>query len=36
MGPRKEDLPLVEEDQVRESLNNLDIYKSMGSGKVHP
>ncbi|GAB0207970.1 mitochondrial enolase superfamily member 1 [Grus japonensis] len=33
---RKEDLPLVEEDQVREHLGNLDIHKSMGPDGMHP
>lgn len=31
----KDDLPLVEEDQVREHLNRLDIQKSMGSDRMH-
>ncbi|GAB0209397.1 mitochondrial enolase superfamily member 1 [Grus japonensis] len=33
---RKEDLPLVEEDQVREHLGKFDIHKSMGSDGMHP
>ncbi|GAB0206374.1 mitochondrial enolase superfamily member 1 [Grus japonensis] len=33
---QKEDLPLVEEDQVREHLGNLDIHKSMGPDGMHP
>ncbi|GAB0204010.1 mitochondrial enolase superfamily member 1 [Grus japonensis] len=33
---RKEDLPLVEEDQVREHLGKLDIHKSMGPDGMHP
>ncbi|GAB0204188.1 mitochondrial enolase superfamily member 1 [Grus japonensis] len=32
---RKEDLPLVEEDQVREHLGDLDIHKSMGPDRMH-
>ncbi|KFP54076.1 RNA-directed DNA polymerase from mobile element jockey, partial [Cathartes aura] len=28
--------PLVEEDQVREHLNELDIHKSMGPDGMHP
>ncbi|PKU35565.1 rna-directed dna polymerase from mobile element jockey-like [Limosa lapponica baueri] len=32
----KEDLPLVEEDQVREQLRRLDIHKSMGPDGIHP
>ena len=31
----KDDLPLVEEDQVREYLNRLDIQKYMGPVKMH-
>lgn len=30
----KDDLPLVEEDQVREHLNRLEIQKSMGSDRM--
>jgi len=33
---KKEDLPLVEEDQVREHLNKLDIQKSMRPGGMCP
>ncbi|GAB0208273.1 mitochondrial enolase superfamily member 1 [Grus japonensis] len=33
---RKEDLPLVKEDWVREHLGNLDIHKSMGPDGMHP
>ncbi|GAB0204486.1 mitochondrial enolase superfamily member 1 [Grus japonensis] len=33
---RKEDLPLVKEDQVREHLGKLDIHKSMGPDGMHP
>ncbi|GAB0190397.1 mitochondrial enolase superfamily member 1 [Grus japonensis] len=33
---RKEDVPLVEEDQVREHLGKLDIHKSMGLDGMHP
>ena len=33
---RKDDLPLVKEDCVRDYLNNLDTYKSMGPDGVHP
>ncbi|GAB0208187.1 mitochondrial enolase superfamily member 1 [Grus japonensis] len=33
---RKEDLPLVEEDQVREHLGKLDTHKSMGPDGMHP
>ncbi|PKU44861.1 rna-directed dna polymerase from mobile element jockey-like [Limosa lapponica baueri] len=32
----KEDLPLVEEDQVRDQLRRLDIHKSMGPDRIHP
>lgn len=32
----KEDLPLVDEDQVREHLNRLDIHKSMGPDEMLP
>ncbi|PKU33295.1 rna-directed dna polymerase from mobile element jockey-like [Limosa lapponica baueri] len=32
----KEDFPLVEEDQVREQLSELDIRKSMGPDGMHP
>ncbi|GAB0179504.1 mitochondrial enolase superfamily member 1 [Grus japonensis] len=35
-GWRKEYLPLVEEDQVREYLNNLDIHKFMDPDEMHP
>ena len=34
-GQSKENLPLVEEDQVREYLSKLDIRKSMGPDRVH-
>ncbi|GAB0208442.1 mitochondrial enolase superfamily member 1 [Grus japonensis] len=33
---RKEDLPLVEEDRVRDHLGNLNIHKSMGPDGMHP
>ncbi|GAB0178706.1 mitochondrial enolase superfamily member 1 [Grus japonensis] len=33
---QKEDLPLVEEDRVREHLGKLNIYKSVGSDGMHP
>ncbi|GAB0208323.1 mitochondrial enolase superfamily member 1 [Grus japonensis] len=33
---QKEDLPLVEEDRVREHLGKLDIHKSMGPDGMHP
>ncbi|GAB0205041.1 mitochondrial enolase superfamily member 1 [Grus japonensis] len=33
---RKEDFPLVEEDQVREHLGKLDTHKSMGPDGMHP
>ncbi|GAB0206062.1 mitochondrial enolase superfamily member 1 [Grus japonensis] len=33
---QKEDLPLVEEDWVREHLGNLNIHKSMGPDGMHP
>ncbi|GAB0190586.1 mitochondrial enolase superfamily member 1 [Grus japonensis] len=33
---RKEDLPLVEEDQVREHLGKLDTHKSMDPDEMHP
>ncbi|GAB0209855.1 mitochondrial enolase superfamily member 1 [Grus japonensis] len=33
---RKEDLPLVEEDRVREHLGKLNIHKSMGPNGMHP
>ncbi|GAB0206587.1 hypothetical protein GRJ2_003124300 [Grus japonensis] len=33
---RKEDLPLVEEDRVREHLGKRDIHKSMGPDGMHP
>lgn len=32
----KVDLPLVEADQVRESLYKLAKWKSMGPGGIHP
>ncbi|GAB0206869.1 mitochondrial enolase superfamily member 1 [Grus japonensis] len=35
-GWSKEDLPLVEEDQIREYLSKLDIHKSMGPDEIHP
>lgn len=33
---RKEDIPLVAEDGVRDNLSKLDIHKSMGPDGVHP
>jgi len=33
---RKDDLPLVEEDYVRDHLGNLDAHKSMGPNGMHP
>ena len=33
---RKEDFPLVKEDQGRNHLSKLDIHKSMGSDGTHP
>ncbi|GAB0175927.1 mitochondrial enolase superfamily member 1 [Grus japonensis] len=33
---RKEDLPLVEDDQIREHLCKFDIHKSMGPDGMHP
>jgi len=33
---RKEDLPLVKEDQVRDHLSKLDTHRSMGPDRVHP
>jgi len=33
---RKEDLPLVEKDCVRDHLSNLDTHKSMGPDGMHP
>ncbi|GAB0189052.1 mitochondrial enolase superfamily member 1 [Grus japonensis] len=33
---RKEDLPLVEEDRVREHLGKLDVHKFMGPDGMHP
>ena len=33
---RKEDLPLVEEDQIRDHLSKLDTHKSMGPSGKHP
>jgi len=33
---RKEDLPLVEEDCVRDHLSNLDAHRSMGPEGMHP
>jgi len=33
---RKDDLPLVEEDCVRDHLSDLDAHKSMGSDGMHP
>lgn len=32
----KDDIPLVEEDQVRENLNKLDIDKCMGPNRMYP
>jgi len=33
---RKDDLPLVEEDNVRDHLSNLDAHKPMGPNGMHP
>ncbi|GAB0202805.1 mitochondrial enolase superfamily member 1 [Grus japonensis] len=33
---RKEDFPLIEEDQVRDHLGKLDTHKSMGPDGMHP
>jgi len=33
---RKEDLPLVEEDQIRDCLSKLDTHKVMGPDGMHP
>jgi len=33
---QKDDLPLVEEDCVRDHLSNLDAHKSMGPDGMHP
>jgi len=33
---KEDDFPLVEEDCVRDHLNNLDIHKSMGPDGMHP
>jgi len=33
---RKDDLPLVDEDCVRDRLSNLDTQKSMGPDRTHP
>jgi len=33
---RKDDLPLVEEDCVRDHLSNLDAHRSMGPNRIHP
>jgi len=33
---RKEDLPLIEENQVRDPLSKVDTHKSMGPGAMHP
>jgi len=33
---RKEDLPLLEEDQVRDHLSELDSHRSMGPNDMHP
>jgi len=33
---REDDIPLVEEDCVRDHLSNLDTHKSMGSDGMHP
>ena len=33
---RKEDLPLVEEDRVRDHLGKLDVHKSMIPNGMHP
>lgn len=35
-GWSEEDVPLLEEDQVREYLNKLNIRKSMGPHGLHP
>ncbi|GAB0207550.1 mitochondrial enolase superfamily member 1 [Grus japonensis] len=35
-GLQKEDLPLIEEDQVGEHLGKLDTHKSMGPDGMHP
>ena len=32
----QKDVPLVEEDQIREYLSNMDIHKPMGSDGIHP
>jgi len=32
----KEDLPLVEEDQIRDHLSKVDTHKSMGPNRMHP
>ena len=32
----EDDLPLVEEDCVRDHLSNLDTHKSMGPDEMHP
>jgi len=33
---KKDDLPLAEEDQVRDHFSNLDTHKSMGPDGMHP
>ena len=33
---RKQDLPLVEEDRVRDHLGKLNTHKSMGPDGMHP
>jgi len=33
---RKEDLPLAEEDRVRDHLSNLDTHRCMGSDGMYP
>jgi len=33
---REDDLPLVEEDWVRDHLSNLEAHKSMGPDGMHP
>jgi len=33
---RNEDLPVLEEDRVRDHLSKLDTHKSMGPGGMHP
>jgi len=33
---RKEDLPFIEGDRMRDHLSKLDTHKSMGPDKIHP